>query len=213
MVARGLRLLALLALAWPGTAPAATTGWADVQVRLYDTANIRADIVHGALVTAGRLLAPAAVDVHWTPCPSGRVAVRLDTPAPAPCGHPLRARELAVRVVRGVVPPGYRGTLPLGDALVNRDSGAGVLGTIYLDRVEWLARAAASDLPSLLGHAIAHELGHLLMGTSTHGLHGGLMRAQWTREEVRRARPQDWQLAAPDLARIREKVETSADLG
>jgi hypothetical protein len=111
-------------------------------------------------------------------------------------------------MVRGAVPSGYRGTLPLGDALVNRDSGAGVLGTIYVDRVEWLARAAAADLPSLLGRAIAHELGHLLMGTSTHGLHGGLMRAQWTREEVRRAHPQDWQLAAPDLARIREKVET-----
>ena len=88
-----------------------------------------------------------------------------------------------------------------------------MLGTIYADRVEWLAGAAGSQLAPLLGRAIAHELGHLLMGTSTHGLHGGLMRAEWTREEVRRARPQDWQLAAPDVVRIRAKVDATADAG
>ena len=213
MVARGLGLIALLALAWPGTVSAATAGWTDVHVRVYDTGHLTTDTVNRALVTAGRALAPAGVDVHWTRCPFERVDTGSNTTAPAACIHPMRAGELAVRFVRVEVSPRYRGMLPLGDALVNRDSGAGVLGTIYVDRVEWLARAAAADLASLLGSAIAHELGHLLMGTSTHGAHGGLMRAQWTREEVRRARPNDWQLAAQDRVRIKERVEKVIDVG
>ena len=213
MVARGFRLFALLVLAWPALASAATTGWSDVHVRIYDTADLRAALVNRALVTAGRTLAPAAVDVRWTHCPPERRAARTGVTTSPRCAQPLHSGELAVRVVRGTMPPGYRGTLPLGDAFVDRSSGAGVLATVYVDRVEWLARAAASDLSALLGWAIAHELGHLLMGTAGHGLGGGIMRAEWTREEVRRARPQDWQLATPDSTRIRQRVERAIDVG
>ena len=40
---------------------------------------------------------------------------------------------------------------------------AGVLATVFLDRVEWLAFEAGADIALLLGRVAAHELGHLLM--------------------------------------------------
>ena len=73
-------------------------------------------------------------------------------------GHPDRA--IAGAAAR-------RGTLPLGDAMLDRHTGTGVLATIYVDRVEWLARQAGADSRALLGRAIAHELGHLLLATTS----------------------------------------------
>jgi hypothetical protein len=38
----------------------------------------------------------------------------------------------------------------------------------------------------ILGHAMAHELGHLLLGTNSHSS-DGLMRAQWNRGDLAEA--------------------------
>jgi hypothetical protein len=104
------------------------------------------------------------------------------------------------------VPQGYTGSLPLGDAMIDTHAHSGVLATIYFDRIEWLARQAGADGRTLLGRAIAHELGHLLMATTTHGP-VGLMRAYWSQDEVRRAHPRDWSFAPGELAAMRRRAE------
>ena len=73
----------------------------------------------------------------------------------------------------------------LGTALVDPATGTGVLATVYVDRVERLARGSNGDLGTLLGRAMAHEIGHLLMGRAAHAVRG-LMRPRWTRAEVAR---------------------------
>ena len=86
-------------------------------------------------------------------------------------------------------------------------AGIGVLATIYFDRVMWLAHEAGTDSRVLLGRAIAHELGHLLLATTTHGP-VGLMRAHWSQgrhDDVRRGDRRDPQRAERALER--------ADLG
>ena len=114
--------------------------------------------------------------------------------------------ELAIRIVRSPTPKRDNGTLPLGDAMIDTRTGTGVLATIYVDRIEWLAHQAGADRRALLGRAIAHELGHLLLATTTHGP-VGLMRAYWSREEVRRGQPRDWSFAATELAAMRRHAE------
>ena len=52
----------------------------------------------------------------------------------------------------------------------------GVLATIFVDSVELIASLSEIDATLLLGRAIAHELGHLLLGTNAHSVRG-LMRA------------------------------------
>ena len=90
----------------------------------------------------------------------------------------------------------------MGTALVDPATGTGVLATVYVDRVERLARGSESDLGTLLGRAMAHEIGHLLMGRATHAAHG-LMRPRWTRAEIARNARTDWRFDASDLRAIR----------
>ncbi len=41
-------------------------------------------------------------------------------------------------------------------------------------------------MPVILGHAAAHEIGHLLLGSNSHSPQG-LMRARWSRQDLQNA--------------------------
>ena len=69
-----------------------------------------------------------------------------------------------------------------------------------------MTAARVLDRRTLLGRAIAHELGHLLLATTTHGP-VGLMRAYWSREEVRRGQPRDWNFVPSELAALRRRAD------
>lgn len=190
-------VLAMLALAsHAANARGAVTAWTDVVVRVYDANGVLAGTNAGALEHARTTLRAASVDVIWRVCSAPRV-----------CDGPLASGELAIRIVRSAGPRLYQGVLPLGDAMIDTGRGDGVLATVYSDRVEWLAHEAGADVGTLLGRAIAHELGHLLLATASHGP-VGLMRALWSRDEVRRGQPRDWSFAPSELAAIRRRVET-----
>jgi hypothetical protein len=82
---------------------------------------------------------------------------------------------------------------------------AGVLATVFADRVEALAAAADIDEAELLGRVIAHEISHLLLGTREHGTRG-LMRGEWKASELTQQRPADWLLSRADSRKIRQAV-------
>jgi hypothetical protein len=177
----------------PSPARGAVTAWTAVVVRVYDTSGTMSGTNKTALDLAKRTLSSASIEVVWRMCA-------------ARCNAPMAPGELAIRIVRSPVPDRYRGMLPLGDALIDTSASSGVLATIYLDRVLWLARESQADSRALLGHAIAHELGHLLLATSAHGP-VGLMRGVWSQEEVRRGHPSDWRFAPQEIAAMRRRAE------
>ena len=188
-------ILVLMFVCVPSVGRGAVTGWTDVVVRVYDANGALAGTNRTALDAALKTLEGASLDVIWRLCPA----------APS-CKAPMAPGELAIRIVRSLVPPPRRGTLPLGDAMLDRHTGTGVLATIYVDRVEWLAREAGTDSRALLGRAIAHELGHLLLATTAHGP-VGLMRAFWSQDEVRRGLAHDWAFAPAELSAMRVRAE------
>jgi len=177
-----------------GRAGAAELAWKTLTVRVYDNADVPKAVVRTALEVAAHTLRPADLDVTWLPCSAA---------SRGRCTLPLGRDELLVRLVRSSQEAG-REDESLGTALIDPASGTGVLATVYVDRVERLARGSNGDLGTLLGRAMAHEIGHLLMGRTAHA-GAGLMRPRWTRAEVaRNARP-DWSLAAGDLRVIRAR--------
>ena len=187
----------LLVTAFPAVSPAAERAWIDVSVRVYDTAPVADDDKRRAFEVAAALLAPAELEIRFTPC---------DTASPEPaCKRTLGDDELALRLVRGTVPT-FRSTaaLPLGDALLDKRRRKASLATIYIERVEWLARESRADPAVLLGRAIAHELVHALTGRGTH-TPSGLMRGVWSAWEVARDRPQDWTLQHQERAALRAR--------
>jgi len=184
--------VAIVAMNW--RAGAAELAWKTLTVRVYDNADVPKSAVRTALEVAAHTLRPADLDVTWLPCSAS---------SGGRCTLPLGRGELLVRLVRSPQETG-REDESLGTALIDPASGTGVLATVYVDRVERLARGSNGDLGTLLGRAMAHEIGHLLMGRTAHA-GAGLMRPRWTRAEVaRNARP-DWSLAAADLRVIRDR--------
>ena len=72
---------------------------------------------------------------------------------------------------------------------------------MYADRINVLASRTGVNAATLLGRAVAHEIGHLLLGTARHSA-AGLMRARWSDRELGREVAADWTFSPADVARI-----------
>ena len=200
-----LSLVALMIL--PQPASAAETLWDEIIVRVYDNTGAAPDARRRALKIAASIISGASVEVVWRTCTgfSSQVA-SLNSHQVDPCRSPLAAGELALRIVSsGDVVDDRRTAWPLGDALIDTRASAGVLATVYADRVDWMAGRTGVDRHELLGRAIAHEIGHLLMASNAHGVKG-LMRPVWSQSEVLRRQSRDWSFAPAEIAAIKART-------
>jgi hypothetical protein len=62
------------------------------------------------------------------------------------------------------------------------DALTGVNAAVFYDRIERLHKSADIDLSTLLGHAMAHEIGHVLLGAREHSPRG-IMKARWSQSD------------------------------
>jgi hypothetical protein len=92
----------------------------------------------------------------------------------------------------------------LGESLVDVDGSGGWFSTIYVDRVTAMARFAGVDVTEVLSYGVAHEIGHLLLGTRAHARRG-LMRAWWSAAEFQRNAALDW-LFSDEAQMMRETI-------
>jgi len=153
-------------------------------VRIYDNAGVLAGELTSALRTTHDILRRADLGVDWVQC-----RARRDGPVPVVCDQPLSSGDVVVRLIEGSdKETGERRAL--GYSLFDANGVSG-FATIYVDRVDWLARRAQSPRAPVLGRAIAHEIGHLLLRSNAH-TETGLMREVWTAEQVMRNRREDW---------------------
>ncbi len=181
----------------PTMLTAAGVSLTTVAVRVCQNAGLPSTLEQRALAEAKAVLRAARVEVRWRQCTCE------DRDQAGGSDAPPEPSELVLRMIRTGAP--RQGTsVTLGDALVDRRTGAGVLATVYVHRVAWLADVEGTDPAVLLGRVTAHELGHLLMRTATHS-HLGLMRRSWTRDEIQRNRALDWRFTAADAAAMRSQ--------
>jgi hypothetical protein len=175
-------------------------------IRLYDAGSDRSATRGEAITEATAIMADAGFMAEWVGCATAAPS------AARHCAIPLAGAELSVRLVTSAVTnrtpelPAPRLMTPfrqpLGYSLVDPRTKSGSLATIYVDRVAWLAAEAHADETTLLGRAIAHEIGHLLLGSGDHA-RSGIMRAIWSREAVRGRGAADWRFLAGDAKRMR----------
>ena len=177
-----------------------------VVVRTYDYANISPDQIAEAREEAEQIFKHAHIAVQWIDC---RVPGRTSG---EPCTEPLtRGRDLMLRLVDQTPANAVEAErlVALGESIVDRDERGGVLMTVDLFRVGTIARGTATRLPVLLGRAIAHEIGHLLLGTPEHARYG-LMRALWSHDELRGAKPANWGFSSREAAHMRQALRGRA---
>jgi len=71
-------------------------------------------------------------------------------------------------------------------------------------RIETLAADGDASLPDILGHAMAHEIGHLLLGPSHSP--AGIMRAEWTRKDLESAARNELSFTPQQMELLRASV-------
>lgn len=178
---------------------AAGTNRTSLVVRTYDAFRVGASDWDAAVAGASRILANAGIQIEWVHC-SSYIAGQPAT-GPARCSRPYSRNEVALRLVVQPLAGPAEQTL-LGDSMVDGSMHFGTLATIYLASVERLAGEAKVNTGTVMARAIAHELGHLLLGTNTHSVRG-LMRPVWTAEEMTRNEPADWSIPRDEGQKMR----------
>jgi hypothetical protein len=154
----------LMAMASPGLA-----GQQTLQVQLRNYAGLQAPVIQAAENQIAAIFDAAGINVIWIPqtapaLEEGVVVVNILSAPPAQQGH---------------LPPGA-----MGFTSVTRTIGR--FTNVIASRVDEMAQMHDVSMGVLLGAAIAHELGHLLMPHAPHSA-WGVMRASWSEADCQLA--------------------------
>ena len=206
IIAQILGFLVMLSL--PGLAqsqpPDNVTSRPSVIVRLYDYAHVRPVTLAKAQDVAAEIFRKAGVEVVWVNC-------AIEEEQSTACSEVQPGWNLVLRIMRRT--KGARGAFRSNTTgyAVRSESG-GKFATVFYDQVIRASEERSLPEACVLGHAAAHELGHLLLPTGDHTPRG-LMRARLGRQEWERAGMgrltfspgQSEQLQAGVMARSRQR--------
>ena len=173
---------------------------ADLTVRLYNSSGIPAAELLAGRRAAESILREAGLGVQFRHC--GRAV--LPDVAADPCQESLRPSEVVVRVIKA---PAFSANLhpdAYGLTYVVHETNRGWLATVFSDRINQAADRVGVEPGTLLGLVMAHEVGHLLLGSGYHG-DAGLMRADWP--DALLARAADWKFSMVEAARMHRVLE------
>jgi hypothetical protein len=197
--------VAALAVTIPATLPAepSTSQPVPIVIRVVDSFGMPATSLLRAENEAHAILQRVGLEVSWVDCSQNKAVGVAD------CQRPVGRGELVVRLAESRAKPGS-GSVAMGYSVVDSTARHSCFASVSVDLVESVAGAAGVDARSLLGRAIAHEVGHLLLNTSHHSS-AGLMRALWTRVELQRNSSADWQFAKKEAQIMRASLFVDAN--
>lgn len=171
-----------------------------INVRVHNYAQVSSEIMTPAEVAATQILGTAGVKITWTNCDPAQANLG----DAAECNQLLGPTNLGVRILPyfGVFPG--TGNRTLGFAVGN-------FASVSVRRVREEAAELGVQPYEVLGPAIAHEIGHLLLGQQGHSPKG-IMRARWRREDYERAPLGAFKFTAEQATAIRDEVAARTQL-
>lgn len=144
-----------------------------VYVRLTDFANVSAKLRAEAEGSVQRVFRRAGLDVSFVKC---------ETAPAAPCGKPAGGRDLWLQILKDR-PKNVAGDSTGFAVLVPSERLSDSYAAVSFAMVDAMAREMNVPIADVLAAAIAHELGHLLLRTSSHG-RTGIMKRRLDPEQV-----------------------------
>lgn len=172
---RGIGWIAIVLLcAGVAVARGAPSDLIEITVVVNNSAQMPAFVLRRAESEAGRIFAFSGIQIHWLECTS-------DLGIEDPCRRVPGDREFMVHVV------GTGQTSEdsiFGVAFVGQDE-YGKYCDIFFDRIQETAQTTRTGLGQLIATVIAHELGHLLLGSHSHSFFG-IMMPHWNQRELQR---------------------------
>jgi len=188
-----------LVLFGPLSVPATTGPGAFVQLRVsvFNSSPISPATIGRAESEAGRVLRDAGVEVIWLDCfqdAQPKAPPDLCSGASFPSHLHLRILQASRDLKAATV----------GVSFSAKD-GTGCYADLFYQPIQRLEEVSHASPSVILGHAMAHELGHLLLGTNSHSP-SGLMRAQWTREDLINAAKGNLRFSREQSLRIMNRI-------
>jgi len=148
-----------------------------VHISVYNNANVPTELLSAAEAEVHRIFQQAGMETLWRNC-SERENVQ-----PAGC-HVVGSTYLVLKIVPRATSAQVRDRVDvLGTATLD-EKGVGFYGYVFYDRIQRMAEERRLAR-MLLGHVLAHEIGHLLLRSNSHSI-SGIMSGRWTSEESRR---------------------------
>lgn len=147
-----------------------------ITVHVYNISRVPAQTLAVAEGEAWKVFERAGIQVRWVSGPLTPAEVRESEDRSSP-----RVRsDIRLRIYdQSMVKPWRVNDSSLGFVVPLENSDA----ILFYDRVQWLCHARQSDPAPILGVAMAHEIGHLLLGSEQHSP-TGMMRDTWLSSDL-----------------------------
>ncbi len=173
-----------------------------IVLRVYDYAGAEPAEYARAQQEASRIFRSAGLESVWIDCPVPGTNPQTSPPCQNTTGEP----ELVLRIL----PHSMAERLPLdkaalGFAQQSTDGTPAYVASVFYHRVGKLAEELECSHAVILGHTVAHEVGHLLLGANRHSPNG-IMCAHWSGKELRRAHNGSLSFLPQQAVRLRNEV-------
>jgi hypothetical protein len=148
---------------------------AQVTISVYNDAGVPGAVLLRGEDVAGRVFEQAGIEVKWLNC---QVPAAIEEESKL-CREAVFPQHLQMRIAR-------KARTLNGDAMgisFLATDGSGCYADVFYEPMEQVHKSSGADIASLLGHVVAHEVGHLLLGRNSHAA-SGIMQARWTAEEL-----------------------------
>jgi len=152
----------------------------EITFRIYNYAHVSAKVLIGAKQETTVIFCEAGLKTAWVDCPLSMAEFERYPD----CQQPSGPADLILRILpRSMAQRDPSGDDTLGFALPGQDGAAGRIANLFYHRVEELAQKGQYFEFQILGNVMAHEIGHLLLGSTNHS-GTGIMKARWNRMEL-----------------------------
>lgn len=171
-----------------------------LQVSVFNSSPISFSTIERAEGEAGRVLRDIGVEAIWLNCPQ-EISQEASLGRCSEVSYPSHLHLRILRVSHGLK------VNTVGISFSEED-GRGCYADLFYDPIRELEGETRVYPTIILGHAMAHELGHLLLGTNSHS-ESGLMRAHWTREDLTNASKGKLRFSKEQCLKIKSRLTTS----
>ena len=201
-ICAALTFLTIASLGLGQTSPTASPSRPQLTISVYDYARVPTELLAAAEGDARRIFRQVGIETVWVNCLPKPEEVDLKS-----CSL-VDATHLTMKILPRAIIAQVRGRSEvLGDALVG-ENGVGFFAYVFYESVQGIAERYRLG-HALLGDVIAHEIGHLLLGSKSHAV-SGIMSAHWRGDELRRISEGDMFFTPSQSRLIRDRVGAGA---
>jgi len=140
-----------------------------ITVRVYDYTAAPAAMLSRAKEDVSRIYRQAGIDIRW-----------IDTPDT----NPAAAFAIQIMIRRRPVDGSTSASGSVMGSSLGDTHDVDGSAFVFRDRVTHVAHGRQQDVARVLGYAMAHEMGHLLLPYPAHSTNG-MMRAAWDGDDLR----------------------------